>query len=525
MRGGAKLVLYCLLAGTWPAVASAQDPFPWDVPGYKGPSVKAAPQLMPVPAQPSLPKVAPKPSASTGAATPSAALPPAAQPAIATATRVALERAKTQMEYRDWDAAIKTVNAVLKDEPKSAEALALRANAFNGKGEYDSAITDYDRSIKLASTAGSASAGHGAGNSSALSGTYANRAIAWQRKGDLVQAMADLDKALQVDGTNVVAMIRRAELLRRKGDIAGAVREYDHALRLKPGDAEVLSLRRLALGERAPETVNSTENVTAAASTRVAAPAMTEAGPKANSGARPEELNIQRGYALISRGEIDQSIAEFDRALVANPRSFVALAGRAQAFAMRQRFNEAMTDLNAALAINKEFALVHTIRGLVFLMRAEYDRALAALDEAVRLDGSSADAYSYRGAARAAKRMYDQALEDLGRAVAINPTATLAFTTRGRIQAARNRHDLAVADFDKALQLSPDLMATTLNRGQSFEALGIIDMALSDYKKVLSLKPVNMLDQAEQIVAKRRIDALSTTGAGTCSRSKSETCL
>jgi tetratricopeptide (TPR) repeat protein len=491
----AALVMLQLGAGG----AEAQQ-FPWDVPGYQGPSAKQSP---PAP-KPQLPAVKP------AAAPPSA--PPAEPQRMSAETQAELTRAKTQMDYRDWDAAITTLATVLKREPKSAIALLMRGNAYTGKGEFDLALADYNQAIKLEST----------------TIAYANRAIAWQRKGDVDKAVADLDKALLLDPRNAVALVRRAGIARRKGDVDAAIRDYDLALKIKPNDAEIASLRQLAVDERGqrPGAPLAASAGAAGRSQKVGEQKSVDqkvGKPAAN--AAPEDGNIRKAYELMSRGDVDPAIAEFDRALVANPRSYVALTGRAQAFAMRQRFNDAMADVNAALVLNKGFPPIHTIRGLVFLMRGEHDRAIAALDEAVKLDGSSADSLAYRGAAFFAKRKPDDALKDLDKALSINATLTLALTTRGKLHAARNDHGKAVADFDKALRQSPNMLNTTLQRGQSYEALGNNEQALADYNKVLSLRPLNVLDQAEQLVAKKRIDALSTTGSSTCSKARGETCL
>ena len=490
----------------------AQDVYPWDLPGYKAPSAKApAPGNAPGSLTGARPSSGPRSSSATDGGnvdgkpkSPSSRAATVASPPqprireLSAASQAELARARTQMDYRDWDAAIATLDALLKREPTSAVAYVMRGNAYTAKGVFDDAIADYDRAIQI-------------DNSSI---THANRAIAWQRKGSIERAIADLDTSLKLDADNVAALMGRAALVRRAGDVESAIRDYDRALKLRPNDSEIVSLRGSAEHERTART-GAIDPVTTPGRLAELAPTVVTV----------EAVIVRRAYELLASGALELAIAEFDRALVANPASYVALTGRAQAFAVRQRFTDAMDDLNAALVLNKGFPPIHTIRGLVFLMRGEHARAVAALDEALKLDDSSADAYAYRGAAHAAGHADDAALRDFDRALSINPTMTLALTTRGKLLAGRGEHQRAVADFDRALRLSPAMMATTFNRARSHEALGQIESALIDYSRVLLLKPGSLLDQAQQILARKRIDDLATGGSGKCSSAPGETCL
>jgi tetratricopeptide (TPR) repeat protein len=52
--------------------------------------------------------------------------------------------AKSKMESRNWDAAMLDCTAALQVDEKSARALVARGMVYNGKGEYDNAIKDFD---------------------------------------------------------------------------------------------------------------------------------------------------------------------------------------------------------------------------------------------------------------------------------------------------------------------------------------------------------------------------------------------
>ena len=63
---------------------------------------------------------------------------------------------------------------------------------------------------------------------------YSNRGEVKRVKGDLDGAIADLNKAIEIDPNCAVAYNNRSEARLQKGDLAGALADYDRAAELKP---------------------------------------------------------------------------------------------------------------------------------------------------------------------------------------------------------------------------------------------------------------------------------------------------
>ena len=76
-------------------------------------------------------------------------------------------------------------------------------NAYFGKKDYDHAIADYDKAIQINSNS---------------TGFYRRRGVAYMEKGDFAQARRDIEKALQIDPNNQTAKDNLAELQRREGN-------------------------------------------------------------------------------------------------------------------------------------------------------------------------------------------------------------------------------------------------------------------------------------------------------------------
>jgi tetratricopeptide (TPR) repeat protein len=99
-----------------------------------------------------------------------------------------------------------------------------RAHAKSDKGDYDGAIADLNRAIELDPKYASA---------------YNNRGLAKQGKGDLDGAIADWTRAIELNPKLVPAYYNRAHAKSDKGDYDGAIADFNRAIELNPklGDA------------------------------------------------------------------------------------------------------------------------------------------------------------------------------------------------------------------------------------------------------------------------------------------------
>ncbi|MEQ1612833.1 MAG: tetratricopeptide repeat protein [Hyphomicrobiaceae bacterium] len=233
------------------------------------------------------------------------------------------------------------------------------------------------------------------------------------------------------------------------------------------------------------------------------------------------------GFALLAQNKIDPALAEFDRALMAEPNDAWAYIGRGYGLALKGKVDNAMTDLDRAVQLNPRSASAYSYRGLVFLLRNEPDRAIAQLDQALLLNAQMSDAYAFRGGAYIAKGDTDRALVDLNRSIAMTPANAFALGMRGRAFATRKEYQKAIDDYTAALALAPHSITYHIGRGASLEAIGKANEALDAFKAALAEKPVSLNDIVAQGGLKQRINALErggTTASGAACP-KGETCL
>jgi tetratricopeptide (TPR) repeat protein len=127
------------------------------------------------------------------------------------------------------DLAIGDYDQAIKLQPDNADAFVNRSLAYNGKADYDRAIADSDRAIKL-SHASEATVG------------YDSRGDAHFHKGDFATAIDDYDHALELWPEYPQAMYGRGAAKMRNGDSVGGQADIDAARKLKP-DVETAEVK------------------------------------------------------------------------------------------------------------------------------------------------------------------------------------------------------------------------------------------------------------------------------------------
>jgi len=106
-----------------------------------------------------------------------------------------------------------------------ASAYTNRGNAYDDKGEFDRAIADYTKAIKL---------------NPKDADFYTNRGNAYDDKGEFDRAIADFGKAIKLNPKDANAYNNRGFACEKKGDWKQAIADYRKALRLLPGNPVIL---------------------------------------------------------------------------------------------------------------------------------------------------------------------------------------------------------------------------------------------------------------------------------------------
>ena len=131
----------------------------------------------------------------------------------------------------DFDQAIEDYERALRIRPKMKEAYLGRGIGLDAKGEYDRAVLEYNRAISI---------------DPKFAEAYFRRGCALVKKKDFAAAVRDLERALDLRPNFAWAQYWRGTSLMMQGRYESAVIAFTAAIELDPGIAEAYGNRGLA---------------------------------------------------------------------------------------------------------------------------------------------------------------------------------------------------------------------------------------------------------------------------------------
>ncbi|GEM_PF-2279039 len=196
------------------------------------------------------------------------------------------------------------------------------------------------------------------------------------------------------------------------------------------------------------------------------------------------------GIEEAGKGEIDQAIEKYNRALESRPQYPEALYNRGLAYQEKKDDERAMNDFNSAIAAKPDFAEARVGLGNVYLNRDEDNKALEQYQLALKINDKLPEAYINLGHVYADRDDQQRALENYDKAIELNPKAHLAYVGRGVVYLEKKDFDQALKDFNRALELKSDLFEALYNRGNTYlqrAGAGDYPRAVADFNKATGL--------------------------------------
>ena len=162
------------------------------------------------------------------------------------------------------------------------------------------------------------------------------------------------------------------------------------------------------------------------------------------------------GLTFQEKGEYEEAIKHYDKAIHINPQDAAAYNNRGLAKGRLGRYEDAIADYNEVLRINPQLAEAYYNRGFAKFRLDRYEDAIADFDQALRINPQLADAYSNRGLAKGRLGRYEDAIADFTEALRINPQLAEAYYGRGAAHIAIGEYEKTRADVQRAFELATE---------------------------------------------------------------------
>lgn len=181
--------------------------------------------------------------------------------------------------------------------------------------------------------------------------------------------------------------------------------------------------------------------------------------------------------AVISRGLVDRN----DLA--------TAYKNRGNAYDDKGQYEQALEDYARAVETNPQDAEAFNSRGTTYIALERYRLAVDDFDQAIRINPSSPVALGNRCFAKAVLGELEQALSDCNEALRIKRKYPAAYASRAITYLKLKRYDDAIADYTALLKTQPENPYALFGRGVARRMKGDVRGGDGDVAAAASIKP------------------------------------
>jgi len=216
---------------------------------------------------------------------------------------------------------------------------------------------------------------------------YYNLGVDCAQKGQVNEAMAHYQKALEINPNYIDARNNLGIALFQKGQVDEAILQYKKVLENDPNS----EFAHHNLGTALLQKGQVDE-------------AMAEYQKALEINPNITQIHYDFGNALFQKGRVEEAIAEYQKALEVDPTYAKAYNNLGVALSQKGQIDEAMAEYRKALEIDPNSAEFHNNLGLALAQEGQMEHALAQFQEAARLDPADRDAQQNLARAQAMLR-------------------------------------------------------------------------------------------------------------------------
>ena len=334
-----------------------------------------------------------------------------------------------------WDNGITLWTDVIKKNPEAFIGYNNRGGTYMGEKKYEEAIADLNKAIELRP-----------GYAEALN----NRGVIFSGKKRNTEALNDLNKAIELRPDYPDALNNRGVILMDLSKYTEALNDFNKAIELRPGYAEAYYNRGLLfMNEKKYE--QAVKDYDKALELRPGYP----------------EAVINKGIILKDETNSEKILVDYDKAIETNPNDAQLYYSRGLVLMNLNKNAEAITDFNKAIELKPDYSKAYASRGNTFTNEKDTVAALKDYEKAIELDPGSAEGYLGRANIFREANNLDNALKDYNKAIELNSSLPNAYHNRGILFIKEKKFENVISDFSKVLELKGDSAMGYYNIGMA----------------------------------------------------------
>ena len=376
-----------------------------------------------------------------------------------------------------------------------------------------------------------------------LAQAYNNRSTLYTQRGDLTQALSDLNKSIEINPELTEAYFNRGNVYYRQNNLTQAIDDYVKVIKINPRfEKAYTNLIAVYSGLKEFDKAWSYVNKAQEAGYLID-PTLIKTLKASSELKNKDAKNFNnRGVANVKRGNFSQAFTDFNKAIELDPNFAEAYNNRSNLFVQRGDFTRALSDLNKSIKINPDFEGAYFNRGNIYYWQnnltqaiddyvkviklnplfekgytnlivvysglKEFDKAwvyvhkaqeaglslksklIEALKVLSGINVKEAKAFSRRGIDDAQHGNFSQAFADFNRAIEIDHDFAEAYSNRSNLFAQKGDFTDALFDLDKAIEINPSFAKAYFNRAIVYHRQNNFNQAIADYTKAIKLKPL-----------------------------------
>ncbi len=190
-------------------------------------------------------------------------------------------------------------------------------------------------------------------------------------------------------------------------------------------------------------------------------------------------------------------IDQYTDQIEADPSSFGAFLGRAEAHLRTLNYQAALDDYNSAIELDPSSLEALRGRARVHPILGEHDLALQDITTVVESGAATSDDYVSRASINIQLSNFAEAVTDYDTALDLDPTNISYVRNRAWAALSAGQYKQAVDDYSRILEIDPDEPYARHNRGFARFRLRDYDGAIKDLRRAVRMSPNNALAHAD----------------------------